>query len=452
MNLGRRSCRPVPAATQRRTLPTAPAGPRSGTAGALATVRDVGAGRISTRRTVRELLAHAKDVAELMIDLAYASVFFGEDALAREVRRLDTSLAEDLSELRQVCMLAARTPEDAAGLSGVLALATAIENIADAAEDIATITLRQLGVPEQLRRDLRHAAEVTSRVKVAAGSELDGVALREVELAARTGMWVIAVRRGEDYAYGPDGHHVVHAGDALLLQGPEGGVPKVALLAGHQEPEPWSPPATEGALTNLDRAVDLCVELKNASETAVGLAYSTILLGDRDLAHQVAVIESRTDQLWDELERWALQAAAETQEPVQLRGLFHIAAASERIADAARDMTRLVEGDEPPHPIIASALGETGEIVADAIVKAGSDADGATLGELAVHTSTGMEVLAVERSGRWAYRPRRNQSLITDDRLLVLGPVEGLAVLRERCGDVDPEADTALRPSASGDR
>jgi uncharacterized protein with PhoU and TrkA domain len=414
----------------------------------------VGSGRIQTRRrTVRELLTHAKDAAELMIDLAYASVFFGEEALAREVRRLETSLSDDLEELREVCMLAARTPEDAAGLSGVLALATAIENIADAAEDIATITLRRLGVPPELRHDLRHAAEVISRVKVAEGSALDGRALGELELAAHTGMWAIAVRRGDEYVYGPDGDFVTHAGDALLLQGPEGGVREVRALAGQDEADGGEPAGTSGAapLTNLDRAVDLCVELKNASEAAVGLAYSTILLGDRDLAHQVAVIESRTDQLWDDLERWALEAAAEADQPVQLRGLFHMAAASERIADAARDMTRLVEGDEPPHPIIASALGETDEIIADAIVAPGSAADGATLAQLRIHTTTGMEVLAIERAERWRYRPARAQALQAGDRLLVQGPPGGLTALRERLGDDRPAEETSLRDDADED-
>lgn len=413
--------------------------------------------RIPTRRrTVRELLAHAKDVAELMIDLAYASVFYGEEALAREVRRLEASLAGDLEELREVSMLAARTPEDAAGLSGVLALAGAIENIADAAEDIATITLRRLGVPQELRNDLRHAAEVVSRVKVADGSALDGRALCDVELASHTGMWAIAIRRGDEYQFGPDGEFVLHGGDALLLQGPEAGVAKVRDLAGQtgvgtDAPTDDVSAVAAVALTNLDRAVDLCVELKNASETAVGLAYSTILLGDRNLAAQVAVIESRTDQLWDELERWALEAAADADQPVQLRGLFHMAAASERIADAARDMTRLVEGDEPPHPIIASALGETDEIIADAVVGVGSDADGATLASLAFHTTTGMEVLAIERTDRWIYRPVRTQTLRTDDRLLVLGPHEGLTALRQRCGDDRPEEETSLRSASDED-
>lgn len=385
-----------------------------------------------------------------MIDLAYASVFFGEEALGREVRRLEASLDDDLTELREVSILAARTPEDASGLAGVLALATAIANIADAAEDIATITLRDLGVPSQLRSELRHAAEVISRVKVAAGSRLEGVSLADAELAAHTGMWVIAVRRGDEYVYAPGGSFVVNAEDALLLQGPEEGIDRVRSLAGRHliGGSPPSASVSGSGLTNLDRAVDLCIELKNASEAAVGLAYSAILLGDRDLAQQVAVIESRTDQLWDDLERWALEAAVETDQPVQLRGLFHIAAASERIADAARHMTALLEGDDPPHPIIATALGETDEIVADAIVHAESDADGATLAELRIHTTTGMEILAIQRGHRWIYRPRRPQGVAAGDRLLVLGPHDGLAVLRARCRDPRPDEETSLRRDA----
>lgn len=391
-----------------------------------------------SRRTVRELLTHAKDAAELMIDLAYASVFFGEPALAREVRRLEESLDEDLAELREVSILAARTPDDAASLGGVIALGTAIETIADAAEDIATITLRNLGVPHELRSDLRHAAETTTRVNVAEASALDGISLGEAELAAHTGMWVIAVRREGRYAFGPKGDFLVHADDALLFEGPAEGVAKVREMAGADPSDEFEDTGNGSALTHLDRAVDLCIELKNASETAVGLAYSSILLGDAGLAHEVAMLESRTDQLWDELESWALAAAAETDQPVRLRGLFHMAAASERIADAARGMTRLIEGDEPPHPIIARALGEADEVVSDAIVGARSPADGVSLGALGIHTNTGMEVLAIERTHRWIYRPRPSRTLQTDDRLLVLGPYEGIQPLREMCGDARP--------------
>ncbi|MGH3441233.1 MAG: potassium channel family protein [Nitriliruptorales bacterium] len=394
-------------------------------------------------RSVKELLTHAKDAAELTVDLAYAAVFFADDELAREVLHLLEDLDRDLNELRQVSMLAARTPEDAERLAGVLGLAVAIEAVAAAAEEIARVELRHLGVPQELRDDLRYAFEVVARIKVREENAVEGRTLRELELPARTGMWLIAVRRDEDFVFGPDGDFVPREGDLLFLQGPEAGVDDVRELAG-APPRHLEPPAQERRLTDLDRAVDLCVELKNTSEVAIGLAYSAILLQDRALASEVSVIEDRADALWHELENWALRAAAKSDEPERLRGLMRLAAASERITDAAQGMTRLIESEEPPHPVIAHALAESDEIVADAFVAAGSPADGATLGELGLRTETGMEVLAIERQGRWTYRPRSGRRLGAGDRLLALGSEEGVPRLRDITGDDrDPALQTA---------
>lgn len=389
------------------------------------------------RRTVKDLLVSAKDAAELIVDLAYAGVFFGDDDIAREVLRLEERLDHYLVELRAICMLAARSPEDAERLSGVLSLAVAIENIANAAEDIARVELRQLGVPRELREDLRHAAEVVARVKIRPDNQLEGQPLRELALPARSGMWVIAVRRDADFEFGPGGEFVLRESDVLFLQGPAEGVDLVRELAGGTR-RPIPAPVERKRLSNLDHAVDLCVELKNSSEVAVGLAYSAILLRDRGLATEVGVIEDRTDILWNELEAWVLRAAAEAEDPESLRGLLHIASASERIADAAQAMTRIVEDEGPPHPVIAQALSEADEIVAEAIVNRGSPAEGHTLGDLKVQTETGMEVLAIERQDRWVYRPRSARRLEPHDRILAIGPEEGAPMLRRLCGDERP--------------
>src|SRR6185436_14015097 len=95
-------------------------------------------------RNVKDLLAEAKDVSELMVDLAYAAVFFNDDKLAKEVERLQSGLAWYLSKLRQVAMLAARSPEDAEKMGDVLHLAGAIEKIGDAASDIARVVHARL--------------------------------------------------------------------------------------------------------------------------------------------------------------------------------------------------------------------------------------------------------------------------------------------------------------------
>jgi uncharacterized protein with PhoU and TrkA domain len=392
------------------------------------------------QRTVKDLLASVKDAAELMVDLAYAAIFFGDEHLAREVVRLEDELDASLVELRMVCLIAARTREDAEQLAWVLALAASIEDIANAAEDIAQVVLGDLGIPGELRDDLRHATEVTARVKIREENELEGRPLRDLELPRRTGMWVIAIRREDDWLYGPEPDELLRERDVLFLQGPPEGVDLARQLAGgtpHQLP----PPVEHRSLSNLDRAVDLVIELKNASEVAVGLAYSAILLRDRSLAAEVAVIEDKSDDLYFQLQGWVLRAAAGLEDPEELRGLWQLAGSSERIVDAARSMTRIAESDEPPHPIIAAALAEAEEIVAEAIVEPGSRVEGRTLSELKLHTETGMEVLAIQRSERWIYRPRRTRTLQTGDRLLAIGPEEGAPRLREWAGDPRPEGE-----------
>jgi uncharacterized protein with PhoU and TrkA domain len=392
------------------------------------------------RRTVKELLVGAKDAAELMVDLAYAAIFFDDEALAREVLRLEDEVDALLVDLRAVCMIAARTQEDAEQLAGVLSMAVSIEGIADAAEDIARVVLKDLGVPAQLRDDLRHATEVTARVKIREENRLESASLRELELPARTGMWIIAIRRDVDWLYGPEPDEVLREGDVLFMQGPKEGVDEVRRLAGGTPRE--LPPPPEGTkLSHLDRAVDLVVELKNSSEVAVGLAYSAILLRDRSLATEVGVIEDSSDELYHQLEGWVLRAAKELDDPEELRGLLHLASASERIVDAAQSMCRVIEEEGPPHPIIAAALSQADEIVGEAIVAEGSRVAGRALGELKLHTETGMEVLAIQRARRWVYRPRRGRTLAVGDRLLAIGPEEGAPRLREWCGDTRPEGD-----------
>ena len=396
--------------------------------------------RRNEQRTVKDLLVGAKDAAELMVDLAYAAVFFDDVVLAEEVLELESEMDELLVDLRSLCMLAARTPEDADRLAGVLSMAVSIEGIADSAEDIARVVLKDLGVPRQLREDLRHATEITARVRIHAENEMEGRPLHELELPANTGMWIIAIRRDVTWTFGPDGDEVLREGDRLIVQGPPDALETVRLMAGHQPREASPPRPDPPQLSNLDRAVDLVVELKNTAEIAVGLAYSAILLRDRTLAAEVSVIEDRSDDLWHGLEGWVLRAAAEVEDPDTLRGLLHLAAASERIVDAAQSMCRLVEEDDV-HPVIARALAEADEIVADAIVSDGSDVVGQTLSQLRIHTQTGMEVLAIERGGRWLYRPRSGRQLAAGDRLLVVGPEESAPRLRTWLGDDRPEHD-----------
>ncbi|HEX9775483.1 MAG TPA: TrkA C-terminal domain-containing protein [Actinomycetota bacterium] len=381
---------------------------------------------------MKDLFAEAKDVSELMVDLAYAGVFFGDQSIAREVLSLRESMSDVVTRLRVIATLAARSREDASAMAGVLRMVASMDKIADAAEDIARVVLKDLGIPAALRDDLRHAEEVTARVRLREENLLAGKSLRDAALPSETGMWVIAIRRDVSFIFGPKGDEVLRAGDVLFAQGPEEGVNLLRELAG--APARVEADVEPTQLTGLDRAVDLLVEMKDASEVAVGLAYSSVLLRDRGLAAEVAALEDATDEMHHELERWVLRAVREGAEPDALRGLLHLAFASERIADAAQEMTVVIESGEAPHPVIAQALAETDEVVTSTSVAEESEAAALTLRDLSLRTEIGMEVLAVQRGGRWIYGPRGEFRLGAGDRLIAVGPEEGAAALEELFG------------------
>ena len=383
-------------------------------------------------KSVKDLLVELKDASELMVDLAYAAVFFNDEKLAREVERLDERMDAHLRRLRQVALLAARSPEDAEGMAGVLWIADAVEKVGEAASDIARVIEARLGIPDTLRRDLRHAHEMTARVKVRGGAQVIGRSLRDLSLPTETGMWVMAIRSGIEWQFDPGPDDVLSEDDVLLVRGPEEGVALLRELAGAPGgPEPAEDEAPP--LSELDRAVDLLVELKDLSEAAVGLAYSSILFNNRALAAEVSALESRSDILQDELESWVLRAAPEARNPDELRGLLRLASASESMSDAARDMTWYVEHGEPLHPVVQLALEETEETSFETVVDAGTPADGRSLKDLRLETETGMFVLAVQRGARWIYRPRGPFILRAGDRVIAVGPEEGAEELEALC-------------------
>jgi uncharacterized protein with PhoU and TrkA domain len=379
------------------------------------------------------MLADAKDTSELMVDLAYASVYFDDPDMAEGVNELEQDLSALVHDMRSVCVVAVRSPKEADEMSSVLQVISAIERIGNSAVDIGRIVTHRLGIPRDLVVDLSRAEEIAHRVRVREGSALDGQRLADVELPTEVGMRVVAIRRERGWDTGIDGDDVVLADDVLFVQGSPGGVDPLRKLAGA---EPWEPPESpeQTALTDLDRAIDTLVEMKNISETAVGLAYSALVLGDARLAAEVTHLEDRLDEMKERIELWVLRSAGERIDPSPLRGLLHLAQVAEDLGDQAQSMVWLVEQGEEVHPVLGLALGEADEVVAWIPVGSGSEADGATLKELRLDLEPGFHVMAIRRGGRYVYRPGGRHRLQAGDELIARGPDEGYVRLGVRCG------------------
>ena len=385
------------------------------------------------KRNLRAMLAEAKDNSELMVDLAYAALYFGDPDMAEEVGELEERMDELVHDMRSVCVLAVRTPREADEMASVLQVISAIERIGNAACDIARIVTHRLGIPRELVADLSNAEEVSHRVRVRENSHLARRPLSALELPVQTGMRVVAIRRDRDWITDVDGDALCIPGDVLFLRGSPAGIDRLRELAAAPR---WTPPVPpeDGALTDLDRAVDVLVEMKNISETAVGLAYSALVLRDQGLAAEVRHLEDRLDEMKDRLELWVLRAAVGNLDPAPLRGLLHLSQAAEDLGDQAQQMVWLIEQKEELHPIIALALGESDDVVVRVPVAEGSRADGAALNDLRLDIEPGFHVLAIRRGGRYVYRPGGDVILLPGDELIASGPDEGHPMLAERCG------------------
>ena len=108
-------------------------------------------GRMDDRpRNLKTMLSEAKDTSELMVDLAYAALYFGDPDMAEEVDELEERLSDLVHDMRAVSVMAARSPRDADAMASVLQVIGAIEKIGNAAVDIARIVVRRLGIPRAL--------------------------------------------------------------------------------------------------------------------------------------------------------------------------------------------------------------------------------------------------------------------------------------------------------------
>lgn len=399
-------------------------------------------------RNLREMLAEAKDTSELMVDMAYAALFFDDPDMADEVDGLEEQISELVHRMRTLAIVAVRNPKEAGEMSAVLQVISAVERIGNDAVDIARIVTRRLGIPRQLVMDLTAAEEVSHRVPVAAGSHFANRPLSSFELPVVTGMRVIAVRRGRSWIIDPGGNDILNPGDVLFLRGSSDGVARLRELAGAA---PWHQPeaAEAPALTDLDRAVDTLVEMKNLSEVAVGLAYSALVLRDRSLAAEVRHLEDRLDEMNNRLEMWVLRAAANGADPSSLRGLLHLGVAAEDLGDQAQQMVRLVEQSNELHPVLGVALGDTDDIVVRFPVGAASAVDGRSLAQIELPIEPGFQILAIDHDGRYSYRPSGSAELRAGDHILASGPEEGREALAEMLGwrlVDDDEAELSLEP------
>ena len=180
---------------------------------------------------VSDLLVEMKNLSELMIDLAYSAALFNDKELAEDVIELESRIDTLAYLLDMEIMVAARDAEDAETLIGVSTVAAAADKISDAAADIAAIVTRNIGIHPIIGEIFEKVEERLMKATVNKGSVIAGKLIRELDLAARMGVDIIAIRRNKDWILDPDENTHVFLGDILITRGAPMGIKEFKDLA-----------------------------------------------------------------------------------------------------------------------------------------------------------------------------------------------------------------------------
>ena len=374
---------------------------------------------------VRELLLEMKNLSELMIDLAYSAALYNDTDLAEDVLALERRVDTLAYLLDMEIMVAARDPTDAEAMIGISIVASSTNKISDAAADIAAIVIRKIGIHPIVGQIFEKVEERLMKVTVKPDSVIAKRRIEELDLAARMGVDIIAVRRNNDWILNPKKTEKVFQGDILITRGAPLGIEEFKDLA-------------EGELAKLDtqerakfeEIVSRFVELKDTSEIMLDLAYSSLLLNNKELAEEVEFLEERMNQMHTDFELLALTSDFKKEEASGFLGLIRLGVATEKIADAAADMAEVVLRGIEPHPVLKLAIKEAEETVVQACVTAESPLIEKTLKEVRVHEETGMWVLVIKRADKYV-RPRSDSKIQSGDVLIASGYAEGADDLKK---------------------
>ena len=195
--------------------------------------------------SVRRLLTEMKDISEVIVDLAYASLMYDSKDLANSVEELEKRMDDLKYAIRVKVMLAARTKEDAMQLSGLLQVAAAADKIAKEASEIVKL----LDVPVERRpfipTILNRSDEKIKVTRISPNSNMAGNTIGRLMVEANTGTKIIALKNRQGWLYDPDDDTKLRAGDDIMVRGTDDGFGRLVEFASGRKAWEFEPEECE---------------------------------------------------------------------------------------------------------------------------------------------------------------------------------------------------------------
>ena len=110
-----------------------------------------------------------------------------------------------------------------------------------------------------------------------------------------------------------------------------------------------------------EKIEDCFLEMKRLSELMVDLAYSALIYDNKDIAHEVFLLEEMVDALNSKIQRMAVSGSHEGGSVDKALIMIRLCSSIEQIADAAMEIADVVLRDIEPHPVIKMSVRDSDE-------------------------------------------------------------------------------------------
>lgn len=373
-------------------------------------------------QNVRELLTEMKDISDVSIDLAYASLQFEDKKLAERVLELEDLMDELMYYIRTRVALSVRSFDDAEKTTGILQVANAAEAISNATGDLADIVLRDIEVHPIIKSALKKANEKAAKIKVCKSSEINGKTLHELELSSRFGVWILAIQRGKKWKTAPSKEVKLKSGDLLIIRGPQEGIDTVCEMANTTKQD-WR------VGRKYRRLKETLAKMRDTGCIMVDLAYYSALFRSIDVAEEVREVEEQYDELNYDVWREVLKAAKREKDVTRLNSVLQLVKCIERLTDAADSIVDVVLRGLELHPVFEKALEEADETISRVKVSKDSFLTSRTFGKLNLQQQLGAYTLVIKREKRYIFNPTKEAEVRPGDLLIVRGSSSGIKKL-----------------------
>jgi len=183
-------------------------------------------------RRISEMLSSMRNLSELSLYLSYAAMFYNNVEIAVEVKRLEEELDELEDEFYEVLFSSMKSLRDPKELIPLIGVASSSERVGDAAYSIASLVERGITAHPVLEMVVEESEDTICRLILEEGSEVARRRIGDIDLEERTGVWILAIKRGLRWIFDPKDSELLMEGDQLILIGKKRGIMDAVKILG----------------------------------------------------------------------------------------------------------------------------------------------------------------------------------------------------------------------------